>query len=85
MRSGLVLALDRTGRLRTARWSDVSRSGRQISAKPLAATTVPLPKKASEILNDFGQEEIRVSARTVACSSESSPEDRPHASLRSGG
>jgi len=85
MRSGLVLALDRTGCLQTARWSDIGRSKRRQSVtKTLATPSDQSPEKVPETRNDFGRREIRVPARTVVCSGESPPEDHPHVSLRIG-
>ena len=85
MRNGLVLALDRTGCLQTARWSDAGRSRArrrsQPQIKPLAA---PVPDKVAEIRNDAGLREVPVFASTVVCTGESPPEDHPHVALRMG-
>jgi uncharacterized Zn-finger protein len=89
MRSGLVLALDRTGCLQTARWSDAGRSrppqrgGSQAQARD-TATLMPASDKVVEIRNDAGLREVPVFASTVVCTGESPPEDHPHVSLRMG-
>lgn len=85
MRSGLVLALDRTGCLQTASWSDVRRSRLRQRGQPRGnAAPVPAPDKALEICNDAGMREIPVFASTVICTGQSPPEDHPHVALRIG-
>ena len=86
MRSGLVLALDRTGCLQTARWNDVGRSRpSQRGSHPLRDSVAPSGhEKTPEIRNDAGLREVPVFASTVVCTGESPPEDHPHVSLRMG-
>lgn len=85
MRNGLVLALDRTGCLQTARWSDVGRSRAQQSAqRQLKPVPAPGPDRVSEIRNDGGLREVPFFGSTVVCTGESPPEDHPHVSLRVG-
>lgn len=84
MRDNLVFALDRSGCLQTARWSDVSpqcwRRRSQIPTNRLS----PVPDKPAEIRNDFGLQEVRVWKDSVVCTGESPPEDHPHVTLRIG-
>jgi uncharacterized Zn-finger protein len=85
MRSGLVLALDRTGCLQTARWSDVGRSRARWRTQPqINPLGAPVPDKVAEIRNDAGLREVPVFASTVVCTGESPPEDHPHVALRIG-
>jgi uncharacterized Zn-finger protein len=86
MRSGLVLALDRTGCLQTARWNDIGRSRPSQRGSQPSRNSVALsgPEKTPEIRNDAGLREVPVFASTVVCTGESPPEDHPHVSLRMG-
>jgi len=86
MRGVLVFALDRTGCLQTARWSDVgSRHLRQRrKCQPVGDVSVAVSDKAPEVRNDAGLQEIRIFAPSVVCTGQSPPEDHPHVSLRVG-
>lgn len=75
MRSTLVFALDRTGCLQTARWSDVNPNEWR-RAQPGAQSD-----EIIQIKNDEGSKEIRVNSRTVICGGQAPPNDHPHVSL----
>ena len=83
MRDSFVLALDRTGCLQTARWSDVKRLRRRRRPQTFSSLS-PVPDKPVEVRNDFGLEEIRVSTESVVCTGEAPPQDHPHVTLRIG-
>jgi uncharacterized Zn-finger protein len=86
MRGALVFALDRTGCLQTARWSDVSRNHlrQRRNYQPTSDVSVPVPDKALEVRNDTGLREIRIFAPSVVCAGQSPPQDHPHVSLTFG-
>jgi len=85
MRGALVFALDRTGCLQTARWSDVgSRHLRQRRKYQPSDGSVAVPGNAPEVRNDAGLQELRIYAPSVVCTGQSPPEDHPHVSLRVG-
>jgi uncharacterized Zn-finger protein len=79
MKQTLVLALDRTGCLQTARWSDVNPSlWRQTVNR---GTPDIHPDEIVRAQNDEGFREIRVSGGTVVCTGQAAPNDHPHVSL----
>jgi uncharacterized Zn-finger protein len=85
MRDTRIFALDRTGCLQTARWSDTYRdrvspngSRRAQKRQSLLQETIP------EINNDAGWREIPVYRHSVVCAGQSAPEDHPHVSLTIG-
>jgi uncharacterized Zn-finger protein len=82
MRNGLILALDRTGCLQTARWSDVSSVRRRRLAQRQRASVVPMETEAPKVDNDWGLPEIRVHTDTIVCTGQSPPNDHPHVTLK---
>jgi uncharacterized Zn-finger protein len=85
MTNTLILALDRTGCLQTARWSEANRGRlspngyRRAQKRPtLLRETIP------EINNDAGWKEIPIYRRSVVCAGQSAPDDHPHVSLTIG-
>jgi uncharacterized Zn-finger protein len=75
MRQTLVFALDRTGCLQTARWSDVN-PNQWRRVRPEAPSD-----EITQIKNDEGCREIRVNSRTVVCTGQAAPNDHPRVSL----
>ena len=75
----LVFALDRTGCLQTARWSDVNPS--QWRQAVNRGTPDIHSDEIVQVQNDEGVREIRVSGGTVVCTGQAAPNDHPHVSL----
>lgn len=73
--SALVLALDRTGCMQTARWSDVNPSERRHAEHEAPSDGL------RQVENDEGSKEIRVKGPTVVCAGQAAPNDHPHVSL----